>query len=73
MFHLYFGAFDVVLYTGAIYTAMALSKAICDDLEQGKTTQETTISPATQTTLPTRAVAPDAQKDEGQQRVSVGL
>jgi hypothetical protein len=37
MFHLYFGAFDIVLYTGAIYGAMALSKVICDDLEQGKT------------------------------------
>ncbi len=71
MFHLYFGAFDIVLYAGAIYTAMALSKAIGDDLAQGKTTQESVISPATQTTLPTRAVAPQSNRDEGQQSVSV--
>ena len=31
MFHLYFGAFDIVLYRGATYSAMVFAKAICEE------------------------------------------
>ncbi|MDA0865625.1 MAG: hypothetical protein O2890_04285 [Cyanobacteria bacterium] len=41
---------------------MALSKAIGDNLDQAKPTQ---------TTIPTRAVAPQSNRDKGQQSVSV--
>lgn len=34
MFHLYFGAFDIVLYLGGTYAAMVLSKAICDTMDE---------------------------------------
>ncbi len=34
MFHLYFGAFDIVLYLGGAYSAIAFANAICDRMDQ---------------------------------------
>ena len=34
MFHLYFGAFDIVLYLGGAYAAMVFANAICDRMDQ---------------------------------------
>ena len=34
MFHLYFGAFDIVLYLGGAYSAMVLANAICDRMDR---------------------------------------
>lgn len=33
MFHLYFGAFDIVLYLGGGYAAMVLANAICNRMD----------------------------------------
>jgi hypothetical protein len=74
MFHLYFGAFDLVLYLGGIYGAMALSKAICDQMD------ESAISHTRITTAPKVApmqpiaphlVAPAAKREGPSVRVSV--
>ncbi|NER79483.1 MAG: hypothetical protein F6K42_07850 [Leptolyngbya sp. SIO1D8] len=61
MFHLYFGAFDIVLYLGAAYFATVLANAICDNLEQPKVTQVQNTSaaaarPVTVVSLPKREV-----------------
>ncbi len=32
-FHLYFGAFDLILYAAAFLVSMSVSRAICDDLD----------------------------------------
>jgi hypothetical protein len=50
MFHLYFGAFDIVLYLAGMYGAIALSKALCDqmdeaDIAQARSSTETTLAP----------------------------
>lgn len=39
MFHIYFGAFDFVLYLGGIYAAMTLAKAICDQMDAAEAAQ----------------------------------
>ncbi|PSN13721.1 hypothetical protein C7293_14810 [filamentous cyanobacterium CCT1] len=73
MFHLYFGGFDVLLYLGGIYGAIALSKAICDqmdaaDVAQSSTT-ETTVAPI-QPIAP-ELIAPVTKREEVSVRVSV--
>lgn len=49
MFHLYFGAFDVLLYLGGMYGALVLAKAICDQMDAAdvaqSTTSETSMAP----------------------------
>ncbi|MBE7384502.1 MAG: hypothetical protein F6J95_024190 [Leptolyngbya sp. SIO1E4] len=68
MFHLYFGAFDIVLYLGATYFAAVLAKAICDDLEQPRGTQATAAMPLTAASRP---VVPVAKREDVQERVTV--
>lgn len=75
MFHLYFGAFDVVLYLGGIYAAMALSKSLCDQVDETEATQSvTTTSPqvAPMQTIAPHLVAPAPKRDEVSVRVSAG-
>ncbi|MEA5452115.1 hypothetical protein VB780_26305 [Leptolyngbya sp. CCNP1308] len=73
MFHLYFGAFDIVLYLGGIYAAMALSKALCDQVDETEAAQNvTTTAPhvAPMQTIAPRLVAPAPKRDEVSVRVS---
>ena len=72
MFHLYFGAFDIVLYLAGIYAAMALSKALCDQMDQADTAQTvTTASPvAPMQTMAPHLVAPVTKREEVSVRVS---
>lgn len=42
MFHLYFGAFDIVLYLGGAYSAMVLANAICDRMDEADAVQVST-------------------------------
>lgn len=73
MFHLYFGAFDIVLYLGGIYAAMAFSKAICDQMDEAATTQSvTTAAPqvAPMQTIAPHLVAPAPKRTEVGVRVS---
>lgn len=71
MFHLYFGAFDIMLYLGGLYFSLVLSKAICDDLEQTKVAQ--TVAPATtvDSTRPVVTVPKRKSVEEQSVRVSV--
>jgi hypothetical protein len=77
MFHLYFGAFDILLYLGGTYFAMVMANAICNQLEQDEVAQEetaieaSTVAPMASitTTLPTVPVV--KKKEEVGVRVSV--
>lgn len=73
MFHLYFGGFDVLLYLGGIYGAIAFSKAFCDQMDAAEvaqsTTTETTVAPM-QPIAP-HLIAPAAKREEVSVRVSV--
>jgi hypothetical protein len=73
MFHLYFGGFDVLLYLGGIYAAMAFSKAICDQMDAADAAQS--VAPAN-TVAPMQPIAPHlvapaAKRQEVSVRVSV--
>ncbi|MBD1914715.1 MULTISPECIES: hypothetical protein [Cyanophyceae] len=73
MFHLYFGAFDIVLYLGGIYAAMALSKALCDQMDEAEAAQNvTTTAPqvAPMQPIAPHLVAPATKRDEVSVRVS---
>lgn len=50
MFHLYFGAFDWVMYLGGIYAAMTLAKAICDQMDAADVARTTAAEAETETT-----------------------
>ncbi|MGB3135888.1 MAG: hypothetical protein WBG38_08825 [Nodosilinea sp.] len=72
MFHLYFGAFDIVLYLSGIYAAMVLSNALCDqmDLEAAQSaTTEAAVAPV-QTATP-RLITPATKREEVSVKVSV--
>ncbi|MFH7243762.1 MAG: hypothetical protein ACHWZW_13025 [Spirulina sp.] len=56
MFHLYFGAFDLVLYLGGIYAAMTLAKAICDQMDAAEVSQA--VDQGDKTGDAARAMAP---------------
>lgn len=71
MFHLYFGAFDIVLYLGGLYFSLVLSKAICDDLEHAQVTQTTTPSTTVSPTRPVVTVPTRKAVEEQSVRVSV--
>ena len=60
MFHLYFGAFDIVLYLAGTYGAIALSKALCDQMDEAQAAQSLTTEGLTTqtTTAPMQAIAP---------------
>lgn len=74
MFHLYFGAFDIVLYLGATYSAMVLAKAICEErqieMSEAATSAEvpSVLQPAT-----SRVDSPFAVKTKATSRVTVGV
>lgn len=70
MFHLYFGAFDIVLYLGASYFAMALANAICDSMEQPAAARTEAVESAPATPRATVAV-PQRSKPQQQVKVSV--
>lgn len=75
MFHLYFGAFDIVLYLGGTYFALVLANAICDGLEDSERSQTIeTIASAPLTSAQvaaTRPVAPAAKTENIQVKVAV--
>lgn len=73
MFHLYFGAFDIVLYLGGIYGALAFSKAICDQMDQATANQSAiTTGPTVAPRQPMAAhlAAPATKREEVSVRVS---
>jgi hypothetical protein len=72
MFHLYFGAFDIVLYLAGMYGAIALSKALCDQMDEAEIAQ---IQATTETTLaPMQPIAPHlAAPVTKRETVSVGV
>ena len=74
MFHLYFGAFDIVLYLGGTYFALVLAKAICDDLERPRTAQTTAMtseSSALKPLTPVRSAVPVPRQESAQDTVPV--
>ncbi|WP_035984849.1 hypothetical protein [Leptolyngbya sp. KIOST-1] len=74
MFHLYFGAFDIVLYLGGTYAAIALSKAICDQMdaaEVAQTTDTTEVTLAPMQPIAPQFVAPVTKREDVSVRVSV--
>ncbi|MEM9003368.1 MAG: hypothetical protein AAGE59_07570 [Cyanobacteria bacterium P01_F01_bin.86] len=75
MFHIYFGAFDIVLYLGGTYFALVLANAICDDRPRLQATQEvTTTTPdavASIQSATSRPVVPVPKREEVPVRVSV--
>lgn len=74
MFHLYFGAFDIVLYLGGIYTALLFANALCDQLDAAENSQKTITGTADQAALQpaaSRPTVPVAKREEV--RVGVGL
>ena len=74
MFHLYFGAFDIVLYLGGTYVAMALAKAICDQTDAAEATQrvapKATVAPMQP--IPPHLAAPATKREDLGVKVSVG-
>ncbi|MFQ4138957.1 hypothetical protein PGN35_021840 [Nodosilinea sp. PGN35] len=73
MFHLYFGAFDIVLYLAGLYGAIALSKALCDQMDEAEAAQtETVAAPqvAPMQTIAPHLVAPAAKREAVGVRVS---
>jgi hypothetical protein len=74
MFHLYFGAFDVVMYLGGTYCAIALSKAICDQMDAAEAPQrlapKATVAPMQ--SIPPHLAAPATKREEVGVKVSVG-
>lgn len=73
MFHLYFGAFDIVLYLGGIYAAMAFSKALCDQMDEAEAAQNvTTTTPqvAPMQPIAPHLVAPAPKREDVSVRVS---
>lgn len=73
MFHLYFGGFDLLLYLGGIYAAMAFSKAICDQMDEADAAQSVTPANTVAPMQPIapHLVAPAAKREEVGVRVSV--
>jgi hypothetical protein len=74
MFHLYFGAFDIVLYLGGAYVAMVLAEAICEDRPKAKTLTQTHTSVADQPSVSAGATVniPQPKKTQESQPVRVG-
>jgi hypothetical protein len=74
MFHLYFGAFDIVLYLGGMYFAIALANALCDQMDAAEDTQEVTATTpntvAPMQSIPPHLVAPAAKRQDVGVRVS---
>ncbi|PZU99198.1 MAG: hypothetical protein DCF32_18760 [Leptolyngbya sp.] len=73
MFHLYFGAFDIVLYLAGLYGAIALSKALCDQMDEAEAVQNVTASPtqvAPMQAIAPHLVAPVTKREEVSVRVS---
>ncbi|NEQ47580.1 MAG: hypothetical protein F6K00_30165 [Leptolyngbya sp. SIOISBB] len=74
MFHLYFGAFDVVLYLGGTYVALVLAKAICEETPEEYTASVNTLTASSkELSVPASAPVriPQAKKIEQPQRVSL--
>ncbi|TVP65093.1 MAG: hypothetical protein EA342_15080 [Leptolyngbya sp. LCM1.Bin17] len=68
MFHLYFGAFDIVLYLGGIYFAIALANAFCDQMDEANVNQSATTGDAATVApiqpLPSHLTAPAAKRQD---------
>jgi hypothetical protein len=75
VFHLYFGAFDIVLYLGGTYAAMVLANAICDRMDAADaaqaTTQETTPELAPMQPIDPSLTAPVTKSQDTGVKVSV--
>ncbi|HIK45174.1 MAG TPA: hypothetical protein IGR64_09835 [Leptolyngbyaceae cyanobacterium M65_K2018_010] len=67
MFHLYFGAFDLLLYLGGSYFALVLANAICDQMDATEATQATTSQSQTKLApmqpMPSDWVAPSTKRE----------
>lgn len=74
MFHLYFGAFDIVLYLGATYSAMVLAKVICEErpIEMSEATTSTEVPSVLQAVAP-HVDTPFAVKTKATSRVTVSV
>ena len=75
MFHLYFGAFDIVLYLGATYSAMVLAKAICEErpVEMSEAATSAEALPSALQPAATRVDRPFAVKTKATSRVTVSV
>ena len=75
MFHLYFGAFDIVLYLGGAYSAIAFANAICDRMDQADAAkaaaQETTPELAPMQPLDPSLTAPVTKPQNVSVKVSL--
>lgn len=75
MLHLYFGAFDIVLYLGGTYFALVLSKAICDSMDEGEVVQAVTTTTAAEVApmqpIPAHLAAPTAKREDASVKVSI--
>jgi hypothetical protein len=75
MFHLYFGAFDLVMYLGGAYTAIVLANAICDRMDAAEATQvaaqDTTPELAPMQPIDPSLTAPVAKSQDTSVQVSV--
>ncbi len=74
MLHLYFGAFDIVLYLGGTYFALVLSKAICDSMDEGEVVQAVTTTAAEvapMQPIPAHLAAPVAKREDASVKVSI--
>ncbi|TVQ14820.1 MAG: hypothetical protein EA368_00785 [Leptolyngbya sp. DLM2.Bin27] len=72
MFHLYFGAFDIVLYLAGVYGAIALSKALCDQMDEAETAPARSATKAA--IAPMQPIAPHLSAPVAQRKsVSVGV
>ncbi|WOD39390.1 hypothetical protein [Nodosilinea sp. E11] len=74
MFHLYFGAFDIVLYLAGMYGAIALSKALCDQMDAADARQKSTTGSAVapMQAIPPHLVTPATKRKDVSVKVSVG-
>lgn len=75
MFHLYFGAFDLVLYFGATYFAIVFADAICDSLERPKAAIAKADTALTETALTTNSLHtiphPRSKRESVEEKVTI--
>ncbi|MGF1523770.1 MAG: hypothetical protein ACFBSF_15750 [Leptolyngbyaceae cyanobacterium] len=76
MFHVYFGAFDIVLYLGGVYVAVVVANAICDDQKHPQAVRSATAKTAetltsAQTTISQSAARVTKREEDAPVQVSV--
>lgn len=71
MFHLYFGAFDIVLYLGGAYFAVVMANAICGDQKRPQVIRPATTKTAETLTSAQAAMAQAAATSKREEDVPV--